>query len=95
MSAPRSSMKTSCWLGGALASHRGRRVANSGCLIALRDVTGRHVFDDRMLRHENSGRSTRSSAMGDRLGLSMSRFRPAGLTTGGAARMSSFLLYKQ
>jgi hypothetical protein len=91
MSAPRISVKTSCRFGGALASHGGRRVANSRCLIALRDVTGRRVFDDRLLRHENSGYSTRSSAMADHLGLCMSRFRP-GLATGGAARMSSFLL---
>jgi hypothetical protein len=52
-------MKTSCWLDDTLASHRGRRVATSGCVVALRDVTGRRVFDDRMLRHENFGRPTR------------------------------------
>jgi hypothetical protein len=81
MSAPRSSMKTSCCLGGTLASRAGRRVASSRCLIALRDVTGRRVFDDGVLRHENFWHSTRSSAMADRLGLGMSRFRLAGLTT--------------
>ena len=84
--------KTTGLVGGTLASHRGRRVANSGCLMALRYVTGRRVFDDRILRHENFGRPTRSSAMADRLGLSMSRLRKAGSTAGAAARISSFLL---
>ncbi len=91
ISAPQSSMKTSCRLGGVLTSHRGQRVANSGCLIALRDVVERDVFDDHIPPHDDSGRSLRSSVLADRLGLCMSRFRPASSTTGGASPMSSLL----
>jgi hypothetical protein len=89
--APQNSLKVSCWLDPALASHRGMH-SEPRVFDGVARYDGRRVFNGRILHRDSSGCPFRSPTMVDCLGLRISRVKPPGSITVAASRMSPSLL---